>query len=176
MPFLSRKFSRSKWEGCDPYKPDEIPADAITSDLRTSANTLSFWICTDEEVARRDLRTTVLAMAANYERLDKIDVCWISEAEAEDAGLILNPSSGATPVESLRSLHVDVVQLDLGQIRKLACLITAALAANRFLQVTRKGVLGIIVAAVRNKQVQLDALQDKLRQEVQKELSKAISE
>lgn len=95
MPFLSRKFSRSKWEGCDPYKPDEIPADAITSDLRTSANTLSFWICTDEEVARRDLRTTVLAMAANYERLDKIDVCWISEAEAEDAGLILNPSSGA---------------------------------------------------------------------------------
>ena len=41
--FLIRKIARAKWESKDDLSKEEIPADAVTVDLRTSDNVLSFW-------------------------------------------------------------------------------------------------------------------------------------
>ena len=41
--YLARKISRAKWGAGGLLTPDEIPADAITLDLRTQGNALSFW-------------------------------------------------------------------------------------------------------------------------------------
>ena len=43
--FLARSIQRSKWPVKIEVTLDEIPADAITGDLRTSDNALSFWHC-----------------------------------------------------------------------------------------------------------------------------------
>ena len=47
-------ITRPKWQPKDGLALDEIPADAITADLRTANNALSFWQCgqaTDLEVS-----------------------------------------------------------------------------------------------------------------------------
>lgn len=43
--FLARMISRSKWEPKSRMHAEEISADAVTGDLRTQDNSLSFWRC-----------------------------------------------------------------------------------------------------------------------------------
>ena len=38
MPYLVRKVTRAKWDRRDGLAENEIPADAVTSDLRTTNN------------------------------------------------------------------------------------------------------------------------------------------
>ena len=50
--FLARKISLAKWskkQEQGELAEDEIPADAVTADLRTQDNKLSFWRCGDGE-------------------------------------------------------------------------------------------------------------------------------
>ena len=46
--FLARKITRAKWDTGQELSAGEISADAVTSDLRTKENTLSFWRCRTE--------------------------------------------------------------------------------------------------------------------------------
>ena len=45
MSVLARKISRAKWEATKDLGDGEIQADAVSADLRTMGNTLSFWRC-----------------------------------------------------------------------------------------------------------------------------------
>ena len=49
--FLARKVSLAKWSKKDELAEGEIPADAVTADLRTQDNKLSFWRCGNGEGA-----------------------------------------------------------------------------------------------------------------------------
>ena len=55
----------------------EIAADAVTADLRTSGNALSFWRCGS---AGRDRGGTCCAgHGAAGDRIDRLDLVWIAE-------------------------------------------------------------------------------------------------
>lgn len=66
----------AKWCSRNGLESDEISADAVTADLRTRDNTLSFWQCdgTDHEVEE-----AALAIAAAGNRVDRLDIVWISK-------------------------------------------------------------------------------------------------
>ena len=51
MPVLARKIARAKWEPKPELGNDEIAADAVTADLKTTGNTLSFWRCESSSAA-----------------------------------------------------------------------------------------------------------------------------
>ena len=65
--FLTRKITRAKWEAKQGLAADEIPSDAITIDLRTQGNALSFWQCPTDAVS--DVEEAALAIAAAGERV-----------------------------------------------------------------------------------------------------------
>ena len=71
--FLARKITRAKWVSAD-LDSGEIPADAVTADLRTKNNTLSFWQCGDG--TEEGLNEAVLALAAAGQRVENIDIVW----------------------------------------------------------------------------------------------------
>ena len=50
--FLARKISLAKWSKKGELEVGEIAADAVTADLRTQDNKLSFWRCGDGESKR----------------------------------------------------------------------------------------------------------------------------
>ena len=56
---------------------EEIAADAVTVDLRTSGNTLSFWRCGNAAAA--EVERVALVMAAAGDRIDRLDLVWIAE-------------------------------------------------------------------------------------------------
>ncbi|MCI0418031.1 MAG: hypothetical protein L0312_02225 [Acidobacteria bacterium] len=164
MPYLARKVTRAKWDGEDDFAEDEIPADAVTADLRTTNNTLSFWRV--ELASNDEIRRTALALATAAERIDRMDIAWVEENSFGAHYISMNPSDGRTPVASLRSNHVDVTKLDLGRLGKVATFIAEALSQGQHCRFTKKEVVQIIVKAVREDLVSINDLEPKVKEEI----------
>ena len=109
--FLARKINRAKWPGTEDLSAGEIPADAVTVDLRTQGNALSFWQCptdTDSGVVE-----AALAIPAAGNRLEKLDIVWLADEELQSDGQTLIDTEGRTPVTDMVAMHVDVSRAGL---------------------------------------------------------------
>jgi hypothetical protein len=167
---FTRKFNRAKWDPAPDLDAGEIAADAVTADLRTTGNELSFWDFPASSEA--ELKETVLALATAQDRLDKLDVAWIEQAAVLTEGLTVQPTlhHAMTPVESLKERHVDVTRLDMERLGRIAKLIQGAVAANQCRRFLKKEVLAVIVAAVQAGRVASAALKDDVRKAVEADL------
>lgn len=160
-----RKVTRAKWERREELAEGEIPSDAVSADLRTNDNMLSFWTCNGPSPG--EIRQTVLALAAAADRIDRMDVAWIADTSVGEQGLAIEATEGRTPVATLRPRHVNVVRLDVYRLVKVASLLANALNHGQHQRLTKREVVGVVVQAVREGLVALDDLQDSVRDEVQ---------
>ncbi len=166
--FLARKVTLSKWEPKAGLSEGEISADALTSDLRTQNNSLSFWQCgvgnTD------DVEEAVLAMAAGRDHVDKLDVVWLDDDELLADGQTLSNTKGRTPVHELVNLHVDVCRLDYVRLGRVARRVVSAIEEERFFRLRKSRVKAMLVKAVKQERVKLGDLKGNIQAEVQKSL------
>lgn len=163
--FLARKVSRVKWEPKDGIGAREIPADAVTADLRTEDNTLSFWRC--GEASKDTVERAALAIAAAAERIDRLDIVWVAEERLQNEDqLSLKQADGRTPVQGMVRNHIDVEWLDYARLGKIASRVAQALRDRQHRRLTKKGVREILVAAIRERALSLDDLDDKVRAEI----------
>ena len=162
--FLARKITRAKWSNRRGLAVAEIPADGITVDLRTQGNKLSFWQCPTD--AETDLEAAALALAAGRDSLDKLEFIWFTYDDLRNDGLTANSTRGRTPVRDLRDLHVDVEQLDYVRLGTLARKVVAALDADRYCRFSKAGVKRLIVNALDQDRIDLDAISTNLLGEV----------
>ena len=166
MGHVVRKISRAKWDPKEELGSDAISADAVTSDLRTNGNCLSFWECTDAN-SEIELHEIVLALAGAFERLDKIDVAWIDQDVAAKKGITFEKSEGRTLVADLRKKHLDAIQLELNKITILAKLLAKAVRNdNNFRRYTRKDVLKVLTEAIQKGRLSIDELPENIRKSV----------
>ncbi len=168
--YLARKITRAKWEPKRELSDDEISADAITSDLRTQDNSLSFWQCGREEPVR--LEEVALAIAAGRDSVDRLDIVWLTDNELRDDGQTLKNTEGRTPVIDLSKLHVDVCRLDYIRLGKIAHNVVRALDENRYKRITKPGVKKLLTDAVGQGRIEIDDLEDKIKTEVLESLEK----
>ena len=93
-------ITRHKWRLKDGLALDEIPADAITADLRTARTTHSH---SGNAVKRPNLEVSdaVLAIAAGRDRIQKLDIVWILTDQLESDGQRIRLKRGRTPVAGL---------------------------------------------------------------------------
>jgi hypothetical protein len=165
MAYLARKITRPKWESREGFAAGEIPADAVTADLRTTGNTLSFWTC--EPPPDDGIRAVVLALATGADRLDRMDLVWVEEEAFRAKGIALNPSEGRTPVASLRGQHVDLIRLDVGRLATVATLVAGALTRYQQRRFTRREVIEIVVEAIHHDLLSVSALDPRMREEIE---------
>ena len=167
MGWLARKVSRAKWEPKpEELGPNAIQADAVTSDLRTQGNSLSFWQCLDPN-NEDELREVALALAGASERVDKIDIAWIKEDFLRKKGFSIERTEGKTQVVDLRNKHVDLIKLDLQKICSLAkCLCKSIRKEGNFRRFTKGEVLQILREAAQEGRLYVDALPEKIRAEL----------
>ena len=159
--FLVRKITMAKWRP-RPYLPaGAIQADAISVDLRTNENRLSFWKCaTDSEEHVAD---AALAIAAAGNRIDKIQVVVLEDRLLRDLGLTLMDSEGRTPIEDLKSSHTDVVHLDYARLGEIAGRVAEA-ARNRPQRLfERERIFNLIQTAADQNRVNRDDLPEGIR-------------
>ncbi len=120
MDHLARKINKSKWEPLESMQPEAVGADALTACLRTTGNDLSVWDCHNNEL---DVAEVVLALAANFQRLDKLWVVVISRTDVESSGITIKATKGQTHVADLRLRHRDLASLDIERLARVAHLV-----------------------------------------------------
>ena len=163
--FLVRIITRAKWPAETQYpeaKTDYcyIPADAVTVDLRTQNNTLSFWCSETEE----KLNDAVLAVAANRERIQKIDYVWLKLDELRDDGYTFEKSKGQTPVIDLVDQHVDITSLDYCQLGKIAKRVMDAIEEKRWNRLNKNEVQNLLQTALDEDRIDCKFVNEKLRE------------
>ena len=162
--FLARKISRAKWGPKKGLLKDEIPADAITGDMRTKDNALSFWEC--GEGIETEVEEVALVLAAASERIDKIDIVWLSDDELRADGQTLENTKGRTPVKDLIERHVDVSRLDYGRLGKVASRVVAAIEQKHYRRLAKDRVKDLLAVAVKENRIELADLEKRVRIEV----------
>lgn len=167
--FIARKITLAKWNPNEELAPGEISADAVTADLRTQDNKLSFWRCGNG--SQTEIGEVALAMAATGNRVDKIELAWIPEDDLRADGQLWLDTEGRTPVEQLASRHLDVCRLDYVRLGKIAHRVADAIKEGRFERLKKERVLDILVAAIQQRRLELNDLKDKVRAEVNKSLA-----
>lgn len=159
--FLARMIARQKWRLKDGFALDEIPADAITADLRTKGNALSFWQCgqaTDLEVS-----DVVLAIAAGRDRIQKLDIVWILTDELESDGQRIRLKRGRTPVAGLSKRHVDVCRLDYRRLGRIGARVATAISQEQWRRFRQGQIVDLLATAVRDGRLSEGDLTEKVR-------------
>jgi len=166
--YLARKIARAKWpsngNSSNRVTAAEIAADAVTGDLRTQENTLSFWTCPSG--IDDDVEEAALAIAATWERLDKLDIVWLATCDIQADGHILKKTRGKTPVTDLVERHVDLCELDYVQLGKVAQQIAMAIVLKRYRRLTKRSIKNLLTRAVEQERISPDQLSDGLRKAV----------
>lgn len=167
---LAHKINRAKWDPKPTLGAEEIAADAVTADLRTTDNAISFWKCDSD--SDEQIQDVVLALASTGTRVDKIDIALVNSDEVVAAGLHLEDTKGKTPVARLEDRHVDIDRLDLVRLGTVAQLVRNAIKAGAFRRLPKKAVLDLLVRGVRNNDIAMTAVNDDLRTELEAALAK----
>jgi hypothetical protein len=139
MAFLVRKFNRAKWPGENELQLiEDLSADALTSCLRTSGNTLSVW-----KTGSAVWGTFDDILAALFSTLDgpnRADVIVISQREVEliDGVELIDVKASTAASESINNKHSDISKLSFSSMAKVAKIILTELANSdqetKFLQ------------------------------------------
>lgn len=173
MAFLGRKFTSSKWTELE----DSVCADGVTYCLRTSGNTLSFWVANDlDEKAVKDI---VLAFVANGDKIEKQEIVLINESFFKENGLEILDTDGNTKVDDLIKSHKDIISLNLRKLEIISNEILAQVKAlsqvpdehlNEFLTIRmfdKNEVKEILLEAIKENRLKENLLTEKLRAKLQ---------
>lgn len=138
---LGRKMSRGKWgESKSGYGVFNIPADAISNDLKTSRNNLSFW---RTDVEKKD--DVILAIIGTLETLDTIDIVLVEERELRFLNFVSTPGK-TFPVNCY--LHVDAVDLNHLTIVQVAKSLGQMVYSERHIRLTFSEIKNRLYAAL----------------------------
>ncbi len=164
--FLARKITRAKWETKQELSAGEISADAVTGDLKTQDNSLSFWMCGSGEKA--EVEEVALAIAAPRDHVARLDIVWFSDDELRADGQQWQETDGRTPVAEFVARHVDVYRLDYVRLGKVARRVVTAIEEDRYLLLTKARVKKLLAAAVAQGHIALNDLSKGIQAEVRK--------
>jgi hypothetical protein len=157
MGFFVRKISKGKWRS-DSNEP-VIKADALTSCLRTSGNTLSFWRIDD----LAQIEEAKLAIAASNSNLDTFDIVVFSTAEMEAFGAPIVETLGQTACTDLASRHRDLSELNSDHLIRLSYAVLDKVQKNDVDRVTTPKLKVMMANAAANDRLDLSLLSDSVK-------------
>lgn len=165
--FLVRKIYRGKWPR-SPVPLAKIPADAVTADLRTSGNRLSFWKCRVDD----DIEEAALAVAAAGEQIGKMDIVWIDEQDLHLVSTKMEETPGETGLGAWRDRHVDLVATDYEGLGQIAQAVRDAVLAKHWKRFSREKVVSLLADGLASGIVSRDGLSGPLRRRLDNALSR----
>lgn len=124
MAFLVRKININNWpdgEYSFLTSKEELTADSITSDLRTTNNTLSWWRVEDEsELAI--IGASIVSIMKSKQNNIRIVVLPYEDIETK-FNLKNTPEHGDTAIIKFKQKHYDICNLNYGSLGDLSFLI-----------------------------------------------------
>lgn len=148
------------------YNIDNVNADAITKDLKTTENTLSLW-------ALKDTNDVVLAMASNSSRICDIYTLKLNNEIIDKSDLEILNEPGNSRISDINSFHYNIKNLTYKKLSDVSKVIIESLKdVNNLNTFTKKDVIKILKKAVLDKRLNIESLNDNVKKVVMKELDK----
>ena len=159
MSILVRRIARAKW-GDLPHDSSDVPADAITTCLKTSDNALSVWEIESED----ELNDAILALVTgkSQEQFSKIDYVWIEDSKLKNKGLSLVDYPGDTAVDELVDKHKNIPNLTYVKLGKMKDVILECFASGKYDFKTRESIKKIVKSSIASGKLQREKLNEKL--------------
>ncbi len=183
MSILARKTTISKWQKAVNFcqnNVEKLPADVITSDLKTFNNTLSTWKINFNEKDEILIDDVVIALLTGpkVEHIETIDLIFIDTDRYNQ--FEYKNTDGDTLVESLKKRHYDVCNLNLKTLGEFCIIYLDAINginanSNEKLMVkkiSKAEVIKIIRKALKEKRVSLNNFSEKMQDKVKKIMEK----
>ena len=159
--YLVRMVSLAKWDTPADLPLGSIPADAVTTDLKTTENTLSFW--KSRTSSEDDIREAVLALVAGRTSIEKIEIVWLEDSSLQSDTMQLIENRGRTLIEDLVDSHTDLRPLSHQSLSQVAEAVASAIRRGRSRQFRKKEVSEMLEQAVNESRVPLQSLPEKIR-------------
>jgi hypothetical protein len=167
--FLARSISTAKWKSRTYILENEIPADAVTYDMRTSDNTLSFWLYDPGKEGSLD--DVALALASARDNIQRLDLVWLDHEQIQQMNLRIDSTPGETPARHLQHNHRDVVGIDLMRLGDLARSVTDAVTNNQTKRFTERQIYEILYKAAKEKLISSNDLKTSIAEKVQQNIA-----
>lgn len=164
MPYLVRMISLAKWDG---YQlSDDVDADAITSCMRTTKNTLSVWYVNSD--SDQELEKVVLALASLRESIDKMEIVLIDCEDINKYDLDIIDTDGNSHIDSVNKSHKDICGLKYSTLEHVKNTILHSLRNNKRRGFSKKQIKEILLKAVYfDGTLDLNRIHKKLRTEIE---------
>jgi len=162
MTFYVRKLNKAKW--CIDPSGGSLPAnaDAITNCLKTSRNTLSFWLVDSMD----HVDEAVLAIVASNDNLDSIDIVVVPESYLIEKGIEIQATAGHTACSDLVNAHRDLANLNVKHLDVLSEYIVNQLQSRAVKRYTLSKLREILTIAVDNGRIAPDQLSEGVRKKI----------
>ena len=167
MELLIRKVTKSKWSKEPLSDIKDLSADAITSCLRTSSNTLSLWHVKDVN----SINDAILALVSGFDRIDTIDVVLL-EKDYLNTNFNIKQTDGKTIVSDLINTHYDICNLTYEKIGNVATYIQDQILSNNIKRYRISEIVTILNEAINSGRLKNDELKEKVRTTLEKYSSK----
>jgi hypothetical protein len=167
MGLLVRMLEKQKWEKINLVEAglDRTPADTITSELRTRANSLSLWLINNID----ELLNVVLALAVGRNQITRLDVMILDEQDFEQSGLSVNhtPENGLSPIHDINEFHYDLVNMDYEKLGHLSQLILENINdQNKCRRFDKSSIKKILYEGYTTQRFEIEELDEKLQEEL----------
>jgi hypothetical protein len=156
MSFLVRKINKAKWFQINITESDDVSADALTNDLKTTNNSLSVWRINE----LGELNEAILAIVSNLDHLETIDVVLFSTELVESLQLDTTTTPGLTPVEDLKDKHVDIANLNYSKLGMISRAIVADLRQSMTHRFTKGQLKTILLEAIQGNRISIELLNE----------------
>ena len=162
MSLLVRKIDKSKWSQNNIIEGEDVSADAITNDMKTHNNTLSFWQIDSET----EINEVILAIVSGGQHLEAIDIVTIDNQQIRGDGInfIPNPENAITPVEELKHRHRDLIELSYLKLGTIACYIVDCFKNGQVVRYTKGHLKEILIDAIDRDHLDPDCLDEHIRE------------
>lgn len=144
MPYLVRKISRSRYDKITHTENiQDVDADVVSNDLRTSKNCLSTWKADTAE----DVENAILAIASTSDHLEKMAFLLFDETQLTENKLDFEGERDSScPVEDLAALHTNIRFLSYKKIGDILCIVKQ-IPNTRVIFRTRQEIYSLITKA-----------------------------
>ena len=162
MSVLIRKLSKKKNASIfrDSSNIDDVSADAVVQEFKTSGDTLSVW-----ETTKDSIDLGILAVALSSEHIDTMDFIVLDKESTESIGLHIKATTAeANPLVHANEIHRDIVNLRLQDFHRLASVYrNAAIDNANILRYTKAQLHSKISEALKKGWIDSEKVNDKIR-------------
>lgn len=169
MCLLVRKIEQAKWRPQEKTRVANIPSDAITSCMRTTANALSVWeVPLDDEEKMINEGVLALVSGPRQTNLESIDIVLLDPKELKKKRLELIQKDEPTFVKDFAKAHWNISHLTYKKLGVMAKVIIKKIHKEKVVRKTRTELTDIVIEAIKQERLKLDCLNEKIQETVRK--------